>query len=69
MLGNCGLMRSSIVTVASELNAEEMVLQQNNHEKTKLSANGWVFFFLAFFAIGKKNCFTNAENRRRNSCT
>lgn len=30
MLRKCGLMRSSIVTVASELKAEEMVLQQNN---------------------------------------
>lgn len=28
MAGKCGLMRSSIVTVAKELKAEEMVLQR-----------------------------------------
>ena len=46
MLGKCGLMRSSIVTVASELNAEEMVLQPKNQEKTNL-----FFVFLFFFCL------------------
>lgn len=33
MLRKCGLIKSSIVTVASELKAEEMVLQWTNQEK------------------------------------
>lgn len=59
MLGKCGLMRSSIVTVASELNAEEMVLQQNNQEKTKLSV---------FFVIGKwkkKMFYTHRTSQKK----
>lgn len=39
MRGKCGLMRSSIVTVASELKAEEMLLQQTQ-EKTTVNTIG-----------------------------
>lgn len=34
MAGKCGLMRSSIVTVAKELKAEEMVLHRKSKKET-----------------------------------
>lgn len=35
MLGKCGLIRSSMVTVARELKADEMVLQEDRREKSQ----------------------------------
>lgn len=48
MEGNCGLMRSSIVTVAKELKAEEMVLDKNT-QTNKYSAHSNILFNIIFF--------------------